>query len=112
MIIIFNATQDAVAAGTIAAWTSLMAKDGTPKVISEDALAPLSTFEDEIFDNYSNLPIGLNLVQARAMAAFAFGLACGSASCLQEQNSVLDVTDVKTLFQETSLSPPKIIISR
>ncbi len=105
-------TQDAVAAGTVAAWTSLMAKDDTPKVIPEDSIAPLFAFEDEIFESYSSARIGLSLVQARAIAAFAFGLACGSASCLKEQNSVLDVTDVKTLFKETSLSPPKVIISK
>ena len=103
--------QDAVAAGTIAAWTSLMAKDDTPTVIPEDCLAPLVAFQNEIVDKYSNLPIGFSHVQARAIASFAFGLACGSASCLQEQNSVLDVSDVTTLFKETSSSPPKIIIS-
>ena len=108
----FVGAQDAVAAGTIAAWTSLMANDDTPTVIPEDSIAPLVAFEDEIIAKYLNLPIGFSLVQARAMAAFAFGLACGSASCLQEQNSVLDISDVATLFKETSRSPPKVIISR
>lgn len=89
-----------------------MAKDDTPTVIPEDSIAPLVAFKDEIVDNYSNLPMGFSLVQARAIAAFTFGLACGSASCLQEQNSVLDISDVTTLFKETSRSPPKIIISK
>ncbi len=31
-------------------------------------------------------------------AAFAFGLACGSASCLQEDNSVFDVDDAVAFF--------------
>jgi len=34
------------------------------------------------------------------LAAFAFGLACGSASCLQPENSVLDTTDAFELFKE------------
>jgi hypothetical protein len=31
-------------------------------------------------------------------AAFAFGLACGSASCLREDNSVFDVDDAISFF--------------
>ena len=30
--------------------------------------------------------------------AFAFGLACGSASCMQEENSVFSVDDAERLF--------------
>jgi len=44
---------------------------------------------------------------AHAVAAFAFGLACGSASCLQEENSVLDAGDVNTLFQ--TIRSPELI---
>ena len=53
----------------------------------------------------------LTAVQVQAVAAFAFGLACGSASCLKEENSVLDVSDVNAMFQETSLYPPKIMLA-
>jgi fructose-1-phosphate kinase PfkB-like protein len=35
--------------------------------------------------------------------AFAFGLACGSASCLQEDNSVFDVKDALTFFDDMKL---------
>jgi fructose-1-phosphate kinase PfkB-like protein len=51
----------------------------------------------------------LTTVQAQAVAAFAFGLACGSASCLQEENSVVDASDVNTLFEKMIICPPEII---
>lgn len=37
-------------------------------------------------------------------AAFAFGLACGSASCLQEDNSVFDVKDALTFFNDMKMT--------
>jgi fructose-1-phosphate kinase PfkB-like protein len=49
------------------------------------------------------------MVQAQAVAAFAFGLACGSASCLQEENSVVDPSDVNTLFERMIVCPPESI---
>ena len=36
-------------------------------------------------------------------AAFAFGLACGSASCLQEDNSVFDVKDALSFFNDMKM---------
>lgn len=36
-------------------------------------------------------------------AAFAFGLACGSASCLREDNSVFDVKDALTFFNDMKM---------
>jgi hypothetical protein len=35
------------------------------------------------------------------LTAFSFGLACGSASCLQEQNSVLKIQDALALYHQT-----------
>jgi len=107
---------DAVAAGTIGAWTSLTANDVTatssssfPSVIPEESLASLVNFVESILDRCSKGSFELTTVQAQAVAAFAFGLACGSASCLQEQNSVLDASDANTLFQAIILCPPEII---
>lgn len=102
--------QDAVAAGTVAAWASLATKDVTTTTFSsipEDSLASSIVLVDRILDHCSKLTMELSPIQAQALAAFAFGLACGSASCLQEQNSVLDVGDVNRLFKETSRSSPK-----
>lgn len=107
---------DAVAAGTVGAWTSLAANDVTttssssfPSVISEDSLASLVVFLEGILNHCSTASIDLNMVQAQAVASFAFGLACGSASCLQEENSVVDPSDVNTLFEEMIVCPPEII---
>lgn len=35
------------------------------------------------------------------LTAFSFGLACGSASCLIEQNSVLKIQDALSLYRRT-----------
>jgi fructose-1-phosphate kinase PfkB-like protein len=35
--------------------------------------------------------------------AFRFGLACGSASCLQEENSVVDIHDVNKIFPRITM---------
>jgi hypothetical protein len=43
----------------------------------------------------------------QAIAAFSFGLVCGSASCLQEENSMLNVADVQRLYQ--ALQSPQLV---
>jgi hypothetical protein len=110
--------EDAVAAGTVAAWTSLVANDVTtnpslscPSVISKNSLASIVVFLESILREYSTLSVQLSRTQAQAIAAFTFGLACGSASCLQEQNSVLDVCDVNALLLEMILCPPDKILT-
>ena len=108
--------QDAVAAGTVAAWTSLAANSiaassSLSSVIPKNSLASLVAFVEKISEHSSAASMELTAVQVQAVAAFAFGLACGSASCLKEENSVLDVSDVNAMFQETSLYPPKIMLA-
>ena len=78
---------DAVAAGTLAAWKFLTDKPG-----EESPCVP---------SDVQMLLQGNQSPSTRAMlAAFAFGLACGTASCLQEQNSVLKLQDVCNLFNK------------
>lgn len=70
---------DAVAAGTLAAWKCLSNND------SETLYLPLelnALFQDDRSPSTRAL-----------LSAFSFGLACGTASCLQEQNSVLKPQD-------------------
>ena len=89
---------DAVAAGTLAAWKSLTDGPKAKPCVHSDVAAALKGNESPA---------------SRAMlAAFSFGLACGSASCLQEQNSVLKVQDALRLYHKegrpTFLSSHKI----
>ena len=75
---------DAVAAGTLAAWQTL-AQDAT--LVLPDSLRQLTHEKQQ---QQPSIPA--------LVTAFSFGLACGSASCLQEENSVLDVSHVESLF--------------
>eukprot|EP00978_Attheya_sp_CCMP212_P024013 scaffold74719_cov52-Attheya_sp.AAC.1 len=43
---------------------------------------------------------------SRVALSFAFGLACGSASCLQEENSVFAMKDAVRLFHEMKAPVP------
>jgi fructose-1-phosphate kinase PfkB-like protein len=83
---------DSVAAGTLASWTSLETK------------APMM---DEIQSALkSRLKATTSIPSPRVCTiatAFAFGLACGSASCLNEENSVLHTHDVLRLFESIPL---------
>lgn len=73
---------DAVAAGTLAAWHTIV-RQGT-------RLPP----------ELQTLLKGNASPSIRAiLAAFSFGLACGAASCLQEANSVVRLADVISLYQ-------------
>lgn len=87
---------DAVAAGTLAAWLALQSDDSSssngsvPDTCQEALIQKVKSFENE------NIPTDAS----KLVAAFGFGLSCGSASCLQEENSVLDVADVLRLFQD------------
>lgn len=77
---------DAVAGGTLAAWRFLTAAPDDPPCLPLDV---------------QNVLEGNKSPATRAMlAAFAFGLACGTASCLQEQNSVLKLEDVYELYNK------------
>jgi fructose-1-phosphate kinase PfkB-like protein len=77
---------DAVAAGTLAAWKSLVQRDA-------------SRGEQCLPDEVCAILCGNESPSARAMmTAFSFGLACGSASCLQEENSFLKLQNVMSLY--------------
>ena len=92
---------DAVAAGTLAAWMALQSSSEpvhtrtVPLDCHEALLAKAKRLETS-----SGLPSGASTL----VAAFAFGLACGSASCLQEENSVLELDTVSRLFHDLSFS--------
>ena len=76
---------DAVAAGTLAAWKHL--------TDSADKKPPC------LPDEFQMILAGNERPTARAMmTAFSFGLACGAASCLEEENSFLQVQNVFDLF--------------
>mmetsp|Transcript_17936 Transcript_17936/g.33890 ORF Transcript_17936/g.33890 Transcript_17936/m.33890 type:complete len:425 (+) Transcript_17936:1-1275(+) len=76
---------DAVAAGTLAAWQTL---EQDASWVLPDTLRQLL-----LLSKQQEGPSVPSLV-----TAVSFGLACGTASCLQEENSVLDVCDVASLF--------------
>lgn len=84
---------DSVAAGTLASWKSLQASK--TKYLSDSIQSALQK------------RAGTDAGQLEA--AFAFGLACGSASCLKEENSVFDVKEVLELF--SSMAPPELVTS-
>jgi fructose-1-phosphate kinase PfkB-like protein len=75
---------DSVTAGTLAAWECLCINDCTER-LSSDVQNALKQKLDSPCGNI-------------AAVSFAFGIACGSASCAQEENSVLVVNDALTLF--------------
>jgi fructose-1-phosphate kinase PfkB-like protein len=81
---------DSVAAGTLAAWLHL--RDASKSPLDEASRKALAKFRDDIeaIDNASS----------DILAAFAFGVSCGSASCLQAENSVVDTKDVVRLLSK------------
>jgi fructose-1-phosphate kinase PfkB-like protein len=77
---------DAVAGGTLAAWRALVDGPDAPPCVHPDIQAAL---------------LGNESPAVRVMlTAFSFGLACGSASCLIEQNSVLKIQDALSLYRQ------------
>ena len=109
---------DAVAGGTIAAWTSLTtaaaAATAAPSTSSSSILsdACFNLVQDFCHKQQINptrthhtATTILQQQQQDALASFAFGLACGSASCLQPENSVVKERDVLRLF-------PQIVIDK
>lgn len=97
---------DAVAAGTLAAWVDL------------EQEAPCDIIPNECYQLLSDRAQSLSKMKeatssmevAKAVSAFSFGLVCGSASCLQEENSVLDPIDVQRLLSE--VETPELILSK
>lgn len=77
---------DAVAGGTLAAWRALVDGPDAPPCVHPDIQTALQGNESPA---------------VRVMlTAFSFGLACGSASCLIEQNSVLKIQDALSLYHQ------------
>ncbi|KAL7506303.1 hypothetical protein ACHAWX_000648 [Stephanocyclus meneghinianus] len=72
---------DTVAAGTLAAWQYLHHWGG--KLVEKER----KWSQDKIERGW------------RMATAFAFGIACGSASCLKEENSVFDIEDAMEFFE-------------
>jgi fructose-1-phosphate kinase PfkB-like protein len=78
---------DAVAGGTLAAWKALIDDPKASPCVHPDIQTALE---------------GNETPAVRVMlTAFSFGLACGSASCLIEQNSVLKIQDALSLYRRT-----------
>ena len=97
---------DAVAAGTLAAWRALVdaskssrTSSSTPRSLeSSSSSAPVSS---RMHPDVLSALAGNESPSTRAMlAAFAFGLACGTASCKQEENSVLLVQDALDIYNQ------------
>ena len=86
---------DSVASGTLAAWLELACSD-SPTLLDTSLQSALSAKKESFGDDFDSF-----------IHAFAFGLVCGSASCLQEQNSVLKKEDLKKLFMSSS-KPSKL----
>mmetsp|Transcript_609 Transcript_609/g.1046 ORF Transcript_609/g.1046 Transcript_609/m.1046 type:complete len:388 (+) Transcript_609:19-1182(+) len=84
---------DAVAGGSLAAWLCLT-NDDKDSTLSEECW---SVLQEQM---KANSAIISDPAVNAAVSAFTFGLACGSASCLQEENSVLDPTDVVDLLKK------------
>jgi len=80
---------DSVAAGTLAAWEYLCT-NGCIERLDSDVQSALKQKLDSNCENY-------------AAVSFAFGIACGSASCIQEENSVLVIDDALTLFEHVNI---------
>jgi fructose-1-phosphate kinase PfkB-like protein len=99
---------DAVAAGTLAAWVYLQGAESSTSTeasihtIPESCCQLLSNRVETLLQNQR-----LSREVAKAVSAFSFGLICGSASCLQEENSVLDTSDVARFFQRVDM--PRVL---
>ncbi|KAL7441266.1 hypothetical protein ACHAXM_007745 [Skeletonema potamos] len=93
---------DTVAAGTLAAWQYLhhepkAGEDSFFGVVPKQVGSVLSSVKSKWLSNASSPTDEKRLKMA---TSFAFGLACGSASCLQQENSVFDVDDAIRYFSD------------
>jgi fructose-1-phosphate kinase PfkB-like protein len=97
---------DAVAAGTLAAWKALTdarrqsSRDAHTHPPSRTHLPPQQQ-QHRMHPLIHDALSGNETPAARAMlAAFSFGLACGTASCLQHDNSKVDLDDVLQFYSK------------
>lgn len=93
---------DTVAGGTLAAWHSLASSDGSGS-FNDEAIQLALAKNEELVTSMSTEPLRPGV--SNMVTAFAFGLACGSASCLEEENSIFDVKEALRLFQEDMAAP-------
>ncbi len=87
---------DAVTAGSLAAWNFYRGTDmngGNSNLLERIQRALSSNQFTSITNDVNN----------HVIASFAFGIACGSASCLKEENSMLSEDDVIRLFSEIKI---------
>jgi hypothetical protein len=91
---------DLVAAGTLAAWEYLSMPNP-----SDTTLERLSSCVQKEID----LKLGKDYDDA-GLISFAFGIACGSASCIQRDNSMLDVDHALELFTKVNLIPCNMLL--
>lgn len=86
---------DTVAAGTLAAWQYLMQNQcsGVCDWLDDRVQRALLARTNDDF----------------ATVAFAFGLACGSASCLEQENSVFMINNALRLFDSMDMPQPHLM---
>ena len=90
---------DTVAAGTLAAWQYLHHNDESTSSSSSGVIPPkVGSFISKKKTEWSSSSSEEENEGNNMATAFAFGLACGSASCMQEENSVFSVDDAERFF--------------
>lgn len=96
---------DTVTATTLAAWRHLENKS------SVERASTLGEQVESILQQRaaSSATESTSKATRQLSAALAFGLSCGSASCLKEDNSQFDVADALRLLEGTS---PAAFVSR
>jgi len=95
---------DTVAGGTLAMWRSLQHftnSDTSPLMLDKNAAQAIQDRRQEY-----ETSIKSSSTTSRVALSFAFGLACGSASCLQEENSVFAMKDAVRLFHDMKAPVP------
>mgnify|MGYP005842069263 CR=1 FL=1 len=86
---------DAVAAGLMASWQCLLEMEGAS---SSSAPCLPNDLQEALQSQMKRLDISEDSSTLAMLTALSFGNACGSASCLEEENSVLRPKEVLTLF--------------
>ncbi|KAL7500881.1 hypothetical protein ACHAWT_010382 [Skeletonema menzelii] len=91
---------DTVAAGTLAAWQYLHHEPQTGEdnffgVVPKQVGSVLSAVKSKWLSDASSDERTIKMA-----TSFAFGLSCGSASCLQQENSVFNVDDALRYFSD------------
>lgn len=105
---------DTVAAGTLAAWRHFQVLGSTRRQ-EEEERSPLSPAASEVLaERLDGFLAAMGAESKHAVrdgtlaVAFAFGLACGSASCLKQDNAVFDVEVALRLFM--GMAPPTLLV--